>query len=135
MILPWCRWHLAVWVLGLTMVVADDGRAADMRHFDRVSGLPEAVSRELTALSDKPIPAAQQSCERDAGDTVGEVVVSMEAFDAVPLSYACAGSECWVVASSCAPGQTVECGQRFLRFRVEAGGRVDAGSFQCVDVP
>ncbi|WP_353398639.1 hypothetical protein [Hydrogenophaga sp. 5NK40-0174] len=137
MLSPFRSWRLAAFslVLGLSLLTSDDSLAAEVPMLDQVSGLPEPVKLQLTKLSSTIIPVESRSCEEDAGPTVASVMKSMESFDAVPWSYGCTGAECWLVASSCKPGQKAECGQRFLRFRVEASGHVDPGSFQCVDVP
>lgn len=129
------RLATVILVLALALVAVGHGRATDLRGLHQVSGLPEPVKLQLTKLSNTIIPAEKRACEGSIGTAVGDVVKSMEAFDAVPWSYACTGAECWLMASSCKQGQKAECGQRFLRFRVEGPDHVDPGSFQCVDVP
>ena len=79
------------------------------------------------------------SCEGDVKHDVGSVTGSIIELNNLHkrnmLSFGCYQNICTLSVSSCMPWQDQECGNRILKFDINAANEIDTASFTCLDIP
>ncbi len=94
----------------------------------------------LIKSADTTIADENFACElegRTAADVlVGRGFIAPGSSTFGRTTFGCSAEEgCTLMISSCRPGQTSECGQTFLRYRLDSANTLIPTSLSCLDVP
>lgn len=94
---------------------------------------------ELLRTASTEMPEEVFSCKTKE-KTISAILVekgflSINSTKVSNTQFSCDNSECSLMTTDCTPWQTRECGQTFLRYKIDPNRKIIDSSFECIEVP